>query len=105
MWENHDASPHASALQQFLSMYSRHIALILVVRLTIALSTATFFQPDEYFQSLEVAHHAVFGYGYLTWEWTTERPVRSPLYPAIYAVVYQAVRMLGLDDTNILVRM
>ena len=38
----------------------------LAVRVAIALATRTFFQPDEYFQSLEVAHHAVFGYGHLT---------------------------------------
>jgi hypothetical protein len=29
----------------------------------------TFFNPDEYWQSLEVAHRLVFGYGHLTWEW------------------------------------
>jgi hypothetical protein len=29
----------------------------------------TFFQPDEYYQSLEPAHRLVWGTGYETWEW------------------------------------
>ncbi|CAL7934407.1 unnamed protein product [Xylocopa violacea] len=28
--------------------------------------------PDEYWQSLEVAHRLAFGYGYLSWEWTAK---------------------------------
>lgn len=35
----------------------------------LACANNTFFQPDEYWQSLEVAHVYVFGYGYKTWEW------------------------------------
>jgi GPI mannosyltransferase 3 len=85
-------------------MLSRQTSLILFYRLLLALFTSTFFQPDEYFQSLEVAHHAVFGYGYLTWEWTTSRPLRSPLFPTAYAVVYQLLRVMRLDDTRLLVR-
>ena len=34
-------------------------------RILIAVSTYTFFQPDGFYQSLEAAHHAVFGYGRL----------------------------------------
>ena len=31
----------------------------------------TYFNPDEYWQSLEVAHHLAFdGHGHLTWEWS-----------------------------------
>ncbi|CAO1635987.1 unnamed protein product [Parajaminaea phylloscopi] len=37
----------------------------------LALITRTFFQPDEYWQSLEIAHRLVEGYGYLTWEWSS----------------------------------
>jgi GPI mannosyltransferase 3 len=33
----------------------------LLLRAVNALLLRTFFNPDEYWQSLEVAHHAVFG--------------------------------------------
>jgi phosphatidylinositol glycan class B len=83
-------------------MYTR-TPFLLIFRLVLALVTTTFFQPDEFFQSLEVAHHAVFGYGYLTWEWTTEHPVRSPLYLSLYAGVYWILKALHLDGTGLLV--
>lgn len=46
----------------------------------------TFFQPDEYYQSLEPAHKLVFSYGYTTWEWHNE--LRSSLHPLIYTIGY-----------------
>ena len=70
----------------------------LVVRVLLAVCTRTFFQPDEYFQSLEPAHHFVFGYGHLTWEWTSERPVRSFVYPALNVPAYWLLKVTGLDD-------
>ena len=39
-------------------------------RVVNAVCVRTFFSADEYWQSLEVAHKLVFGYGHLTWEWT-----------------------------------
>ena len=78
-------------------------AKALTVRILIALLTRTFFQPDEYFQSLEVAHHAVYGYGYLTWEWLAPNPIRSIIYPAINIPIYWFLRMSGLDGTKLLV--
>ena len=75
----------------------------LAVRVAIALATRTFFQPDEYFQSLEVAHHAVFGYGHLTWEWLAPRPIRSVVYPAVNIPVYWLLKALELDQTAALV--
>lgn len=81
----------------------RALLFALCVRLFIALSTQTFFQPDEHFQSLEVAHHAVFGYGHLTWEWMSPAPIRSPLYPALYMPVYMLLRLARLDHTHLLV--
>ena len=79
-------------------------AIALAWRILLAITTRTFFQPDEYFQSLEVAHHAVFGYGYLTWEWVAEPPIRSPFFPALYVPIYFATKLFGLDDTAVLVR-
>ncbi|RPD66390.1 glycosyltransferase family 22 protein [Lentinus tigrinus ALCF2SS1-7] len=74
-----------------------------IVRVGIALATRTFFQPDEYFQSLEVAHHAVFGYGQLTWEWLSPKPIRSIVYPSLNIPVYWLLKVLKLDDTAALV--
>jgi phosphatidylinositol glycan class B len=64
----------------------------------------TFFQPDEYWQTLEVAHQLVFGYGYLTWEWRLEPgPIRSPLVPLFYSLPYWLLDSLRLDHTEALV--
>lgn len=40
--------------------------------------------PDEFFQSIEVAHQFVFGTGELTWEW--RHGIRSFIYPAPFAL-------------------
>ncbi|KZT71275.1 glycosyltransferase family 22 protein [Daedalea quercina L-15889] len=79
------------------------IAIALAVRVSIALLTCTFFQPDEYFQSLEVAHHVVFGYGHLTWEWLANQPIRSIIYPALNVPIYWSLRLSGLDGTKLLI--
>ncbi|KAJ7632894.1 glycosyltransferase family 22 protein [Roridomyces roridus] len=71
-----------------------------LTRVFIALFTATVFQPDEYFQSLEPAHHLVFGYGHLTWEWLSPRPIRSILYPALNVPVYWILKTTGLDASD-----
>eukprot|EP00971_Amphidinium_carterae_P301731 5994383-Amphidinium_carterae.1 len=42
---------------------------IVLFRVVNALLLTTYFQPDEQWQSLEVAHKWVFGYGHTTWEW------------------------------------
>ncbi|KAI8989716.1 glycosyltransferase family 22 protein [Trametes punicea] len=73
------------------------------VRIGIALVTSTFFQPDEYYQSLEVAHHLVFGYGQLTWEWLAPKPIRSIVYPALNVPIYWMLKVLDLDGTSALV--
>lgn len=69
----------------------------LVLRVAIALSTRGFFQPDEYFQALEPAHHYVFGYGHLTWEWVSPAPLRSMIYPALNIPPFLLLKALGLD--------
>jgi phosphatidylinositol glycan class B len=78
--------------------------LALVIRVAIALATRTFFQPDEYFQALEPAHYLVFGYGDLTWEWTSKPPIRTILYPALNVPIYWLLKILRLDGTSLLVR-
>ncbi len=61
----------------------------------------TYFNADEYWQSLEVAHVAVFGYGHLTWEW--DAAVRGFAHPAVFAALYTAARWLHVDTVPFLV--
>ncbi|KAK1234961.1 glycosylphosphatidylinositol anchor biosynthesis [Marasmius sp. AFHP31] len=79
-------------------MLSTTTIIALVVRILIAVSTRTVFQPDEYFQSLEPAHRLVFGYGHLTWEWLSPHPIRSIIYPALNVPVYWALKVTGIHD-------
>ncbi|KAI9031162.1 Alg9-like mannosyltransferase family-domain-containing protein [Hyaloraphidium curvatum] len=72
--------------------------LVLLFRVCNSLSIATFFQPDEYWQSLEVAHVQVFRYGYLTWEWR-ER-IRSFVHPSLYAALFHVLKVLQLDASG-----
>lgn len=85
-------------------MNRKHISAIFGYRVALALLTRSIFQPDEFFQSLEVAHNVVFGYGKLTWEWQPGVAIRSVVYPALYASVYWILRVTGLDTTALLVR-
>ncbi|KAE8209699.1 hypothetical protein CF327_g6348 [Tilletia walkeri] len=99
------------------------LLLLLIFRLFNAALTQTYFQPDEFWQSLEVAHRLVFGYGYTTWEWRDGRslllsssdsasgwwdsvvvgsPVRSVAYPSLFVPVYWSLKVLNLDDTFLL---
>ncbi|XP_048812839.1 GPI mannosyltransferase 3 [Lagopus muta] len=61
----------------------------------------TSFVPDEYWQSLEVAHRLVFGYGHLTWEWA--HGLRGYPYPLFFACIYRALQLLGEDDVQLLI--
>lgn len=79
-------------------MLPREVFYAVALRVGIALGTRTFFQPDEYFQSLEPAHHAVFGYGHLTWEWLSPSPIRSFLYPALNVPIYLLLRLTKMDS-------
>ncbi|XP_077232697.1 alg9-like mannosyltransferase family isoform X2 [Tasmannia lanceolata] len=73
----------------------RVLAFCLVFRLANALLVQTYFNPDEHWQSLEVAHRIVFGYGHLTWEW--EKGIRSYLHPLIVAALYKILAFFHLD--------
>ena len=73
----------------------------LIFRVLVAVCTRTFFQPDEYFQSLEPAYHLVFGYGHLTWEWLSPQPVRSIIYPALNVPTYWLLKTTGFSESAI----
>uniref|UniRef100_A0A1J3EZU7 Mannosyltransferase n=2 Tax=Noccaea caerulescens TaxID=107243 RepID=A0A1J3EZU7_NOCCA len=72
----------------------------LAFRVVNALLIQTYFNPDEHWQSLEVAHRNVFGYGYLTWEW--KRGIRSYLHPMVFAFLYKVLQVTGLDTPYVM---
>lgn len=74
----------------------------LIFRVANSLVVQTFFSPDEYWQALEPAHVAVYGYGVLTWEWA--EGIRSFIHPLLYALLYKLLEILSLDNTFFLVR-
>ncbi|PAA65696.1 hypothetical protein BOX15_Mlig033772g1, partial [Macrostomum lignano] len=61
-----------------------------------ALLLHTHFVPDEFWQSVEVAHRSAFGYGHLTWEW--QAGLRSPLYPGAFALLFKLLQLAGADS-------
>ncbi|RXK36684.1 hypothetical protein M231_06071 [Tremella mesenterica] len=99
-------------------MIHKALLLSLLFRSLWLLIPQTYFQPDEFYQALEPAHHHVFGYGHLTWEWR-DLPsssqgswwgdvveggrMRSWFWPSLFVGVYQLLRFCKLDDTFLLV--
>ncbi|KAM5345397.1 hypothetical protein ACJ41O_011259 [Fusarium nematophilum] len=81
----------AAVLDEARNQRNRPVFLrdIIVIRLINAWWLATFFQPDEFFQSLEPAWDLAFGTesgAWLTWEW--KHQLRSSLHPALFAGAY-----------------
>lgn len=87
--------------ERTISLDLRYFLVFLSVRLSSVWLVKTWFVPDEYWQSMEVAHRLVFGYGYLTWEWA--EGIRSYLHPLLIAGLYEVLRLLGLDNVSLLV--
>lgn len=73
------------------------LAALVALRILNAVTTATFWQPDEFWQALEPAHSIAYGYGYLTWEWRVA--LRSALHPLLFAHAYALGEYLGLPQT------
>jgi hypothetical protein len=71
---------------------------VLIFRIICAIFNNTFYHPDEYYQSLEVAHRRVYGFGFKTWEWTEE--LRSSFHPMIFCFIYKILNILHLDDNH-----
>ncbi|CAL1376987.1 unnamed protein product [Linum trigynum] len=76
--------------------------LCLAFRIVNSLLIQTYFNPDEHWQSLEVAHRLVFGYGHLTWEW--RKGIRGYLHPLIFAGLYKVLAFLGIDTPWLMVK-
>ncbi|XP_051920107.1 GPI mannosyltransferase 3-like [Hippocampus zosterae] len=59
------------------------------------------FVPDEYWQSVEVAHRMAFNYGHLTWEW--KEGIRGFTYPLFFAVIYKILHWINCDYVYFLI--
>lgn len=73
-------------------------AALSTFRVINSLIVVTYFNPDEYWQSIEVAHSIVFGTGHRTWEWQPDAQIRSYLHPGTFAIVYKALQLVGADS-------
>lgn len=82
-------------------MLNKVLLFFVGLRLASVLVVKTWFVPDEYWQSLEVAHKLAFGTGHLTWEWT--QGIRSYVYPALIAGLYKLLALVNLDSVELLV--
>ncbi|XP_044463121.1 mannosyltransferase APTG1 [Mangifera indica] len=80
----------------------RVFAVCLALRIVNALLIQTYFNPDEHWQALEVAHRMVFGYGHLTWEW--KKGIRSYLHPMLFALLYKILALLHLDTPLVMIK-
>jgi len=82
--------------------YLPHMLLAaFVARAAVALSGDFRLHPDEVMQYLEPAHHAVFGYGVLYWEYL--HGARPWLIPGFVAGILQALDALGLGRPQVYV--
>ena len=84
--KSHRARPSADGILIWVVF-----AGLLIFRIANAVTIKTFFQPDEYFQSLEPAWRIAFGPesgAWITWEWREQ--LRSSMHPMLFAGVYRA---------------
>ncbi|OJJ71112.1 hypothetical protein ASPBRDRAFT_196641 [Aspergillus brasiliensis CBS 101740] len=88
--------PSSSAFLSTPPSSFRIFLFLLAFRLVNALTVRTFFQPDEFFQSLEPAWRAAFGDDHapwITWEWRHQ--LRSSLHPLFFTAVYATTDLLA----------
>lgn len=84
-----------------LSKFALLYALI-ALRIMNVFLVRTYFVPDELFQSVEVAHWAVYGTGYLSWEWMAS--LRCVLHPFIIAMLYFMGHMCTIDSNLFIIQ-
>uniref|UniRef100_A0A8R1E0L2 Mannosyltransferase n=1 Tax=Caenorhabditis japonica TaxID=281687 RepID=A0A8R1E0L2_CAEJA len=74
----------------------RMLAKLVVFRCFSVYLVASWFVPDEVYQSAEVAHHLVFGTGHLSWEW--KHSLRSFFHPAFIALILKFLEICSIDS-------
>jgi hypothetical protein len=65
----------------------------LALRAWLAVSDMPMIYPDEHFQTLEPASRAVYGFGWMSWEWT--EGIRSWVVPGLFMPVLLPLKLLG----------
>lgn len=75
--------------------------LLLTVRLFHLYIVRSWYVPDEYWQSLEIAHYITFGYGYRTWEWIVG--IRSYITISWIILLYNTLKLFSLDTLQFLI--
>lgn len=88
---------HGTLLFPDMQLSYKTILVIALVRIASVFVVQTYFDPDEFWQAPEVAHRIVFGYGYQTWEWETDKAIRSYVHPFMFVPVYKLLQMTGMD--------
>ncbi|CDO66200.1 dolichyl-phosphate-mannose-glygolipidalpha-mannosyltransferase, putative [Plasmodium reichenowi] len=73
------------------------IWLLIFFRIFNCLFVVTSFYPDEYFQSVEIAHFWAYGYGHMSWEWEPCVALRSVITPFIYYVLFLFLKLINID--------
>lgn len=74
---------------------------MIILRCVDLLWVQSSFVPDEYWQSLEVAHNKAFNYGYKTWEWG--KGIRSYFYVSIIYLLYKVLSILQIDTPELVI--
>lgn len=79
----------------------KFLLIFIFLRIIAAFICESYFVPDEQWQSVEVAHKIVFGYGHLTWEW--KEGIRSFIFPHMFAILFKILQVVHLDYQYILI--
>ena len=82
---------------------NKHIILWIALwlfRFLNSLTIYSYLDPDEYWQSLEIAHLKVFHVGFQTWEW--HHQIRSAVFPLIFTIPYYLLKWLSLENSQFL---
>lgn len=74
---------------------------LLTIRLFHLYIVRSWYVPDEYWQSLEIAHNITFGFGYRTWEWIVG--IRSYISVSWIVMVYTTLKFFSLDTLTLLI--
>lgn len=82
------------------SIFSVSISL-LAIRLFHLYIVRSWYVPDEYWQSLEIAHYITYDFGYRTWEWIVG--LRSYISISWIIITYKILKLFSLDTLQLLI--
>lgn len=74
---------------------------LLIIRLCHLHIVHSWYVPDEYWQSLEIAHYITFGFGHRTWEWIVG--IRSYLSISWIVILYKTLQFFSMDTLQLLI--